>query len=369
MANKKGEHLEEGIWRRGDGEGYLAEVWLREPDSGRRIHHQKTVHRLDMARQWRQAQKVDALRGSLHGQKRKPVPFASLAREYLDRWSRVKKKESSHRRDATSVKRLLVTFGKRKIGEITRRHVEQYVATRQGEGVTPATVNRELCCIKNMLKKAVDWGYLESNPAWGVMQQKEPMGDADCLSEDEIEGLLAQSDPEVKAMLTLAVFTGMRRGEVFGLEWRDVDFGKDGNGMITVRDTKNHETRYVPLSVRVREALAAHPKRIVEGKVCPHVFTRDDGSPFTDVRYPLAASLKRAGIDRHITFHHLRHTFASQAVMKGVDLRTVARLGGWKTLQMVMRYAHLAPDHLQAAAEAVARPSVPRTPRAAIGSP
>ena len=62
-------------------------------------------------------------------------------------------------------------------------------------------------------------------------------------------------------------------------------------------------------------------------------------------------ALRRAGIERHIRFHDLRHTFASHLVMKGVDLRAVAKLGGWRDIQMVMRYAHLAPAHLQAAVD------------------
>ena len=104
-------------------------------------------------------------------------------------------------------------------------------------------------------------------------------------------------------------------------------------------------------NANVRTALLQQPKRIVDGRLSPYVFSRRDGGPYRNIEAAFKASMKRAGIDRRITFHDLRRTFASHLVMKGVDLSTVVKLGGWKTLQMVTRYAHLAPDHLQSAVD------------------
>ena len=103
----------------------------------------------------------------------------------------------------------------------------------------------------------------------------------------------------------------------------------------------------------VREALQRHPKRIANSQVCSLVFSSEKGNPITDVKKGFAGALKRAGIDRHVRFHDLRHTFASHLIMKGVDLRTVAKLMGHRDIEMTMRYAHLAPDHLQAAVDAL----------------
>lgn len=372
MANQKGEQVEPGIWRHPEGEGYLAEINYTDPQTGRRIREQKTVNRLDLARQWRQARKADALRGEIRGKKDrlKPLLFSKYAEEYLQEWSRTKKKASSYLRDQTSLKRLNQTFGRKLLTELTGRDVERYLAERQEEGRTPGTINRELCCLKNMLRKAGDWGYLKSNPAWGVKQRREELPAFEFLSEEEIGRRLEHCTPHLKTFITLAIYTGMRRGELFRLEWRDASFDKGEKGMITVRDTKNYETRYVPMNDIVREVLQKHPKRIVDGKVCPLVLSRPDGSPFKWPEGGFRGSLRRASIERHIRFHDLRHTFASHLVMKGIDLRSVAQLLGHRDIKITMRYAHLAPDHLQAAVDVLTRQTAQRQgQQEAAGSP
>lgn len=248
------------------------------------------------------------------------------------------------------MKRLNEHFGRKPIADIVRRDVERYVAHRR-VSVTKATTNRELCCLKNMLRKAVDWEYLTSNPAWGVKQAKEEPKECDYLTEQEVDQLLDTCLPFIRTFLTLAIHTGMRRGELFRLEWRDVGFKKGVKGMITIRDTKNHETRYVPMNDMVRAALANHPKRIVDGKVCPLVLCGEQGEPYRDLRPSFRTSLDNAGVERHIRIHDLRHTFASHLLMRGVDLRTVAKLLGHKDIKVTMRYAHLGPDHLQSAVD------------------
>jgi site-specific recombinase XerD len=107
----------------------------------------------------------------------------------------------------------------------------------------------------------------------------------------------------------------------------------------------------------VRDALTKHPKRVAQGRVGSLVFSRPDGSPMGDVRDGLEGALKRAGVTRRIRFHDLRHTFASHLVMRGVDLRTVAQLLGHRDIKMTMRYAHLAPEHLEAAVNALLSPA------------
>ena len=103
-------------------------------------------------------------------------------------------------------------------------------------------------------------------------------------------------------------------------------------------------------------ALQAHAltaRHVGRGEVCPWVF-HIGGEPLRSVRKVFEGSLKRADITRYIRFHDLRHTFASHLVMKGVDLRTVAKLLGHRDIKMTMRYAHLAPEHLQAAVDVLA---------------
>jgi integrase len=358
MAYDKGRKIEPGIWRLKDGGGYLADISHTDQVTGQRIRDRRSFHRLDLAREWRQTRRADALRGEIRRVKDKPKPvrFDELAKEYLETWSKLKKKPSSYQRDINSLKALGATFRKRQIKTITQRDVEGHIARRLVEGRTPATTNRELCCLKNMLKKAVEWGYLEANPTADVHQAREFPPVYEFLTQLELERLIEVCNPHLKTLLTLAANTGVRKGKLLSLEWRDVSLDKGENGLITIRDPKNSETRYIPMNQRVRAALQEHPKCIIDGRLSRYVFTRPDGGPFRNIEAAFKASLKRSGITRRITFHDLRRTFASHLVMKGVDLSSVAKLGGWKTLQMVTRYAHLAPDHLQAAVDVLDEP-------------
>lgn len=350
QKKKKGPRVEAGIWKHISGNGYVAEINYTDPQTGKRIREQKTIHRLDLAQQWRQTRKVDALRGEIQRKKDQPKPllFSDFMDEYLELWSKVKKKTSTYNRDSTRARRLNQTFGEKLLSEITQRDVERYLADRQQEGAGSATRNRELCLLKNALRKAADWGYLRSNPAGTVKQERESPPEFTFLAEEEIDALLANCAPNLTALFTLAIHTGLRRGELFRLEWRDINFE---TGLITVRDTKNHETRYVPMNRLVREALQRQPRRIVKQKVCPLVFPGPKGELLTTVWKGFAGAKRRAGITRHVRFHDLRHTFASHLTMKGVDLRTVAKLMGHKDIKVTMRYAHLAPEHLQAAVD------------------
>jgi len=354
-VRNKGEKVEgeTGIWKDARGSGYVAEVSYRDPRTGARVRELKRTNRLDLAKDWRVKRREDALRGDLERTRRRTQPkaFASFADEYLESWSKVHKRPSSHKRDELSVRHLKEHFGRKPITAIERRDAEAFVAKRRDEGVTPATANRELCCLKNMLRKAVDWELLETNPAGGVKQARETPPEFDFLTDPEGERLLAECGPQLRGFVALALHTGMRRGELCRLEWRDVDFGTGRHGMVTVRETKNQRVRHIPMNARLRTILEAHPKRIVDGKVCPLVLSTRKGAPLGDMRKAFSNALAAAGIDRHIRIHDLRHTFASQLVMKGAGIETAAKLLGHRDIKVTMRYAHLAPDHLQAAVD------------------
>lgn len=202
-----------------------------------------------------------------------------------------------------------------------------------------------------MFKRAVAWGYLDSNPLAGVRQGKVQREEAEYLSREEVAGLLDACPDHLRPLITVAVNTGMRWGELMALEWWDVDFER---GFITVRDPKNRETRHVPMNAAVREALELHRRKQAEqvGGIISHVFANPEtGKPWNDIRKSYRDALKDAGIDRRVTFHGLRHTAASHLVMAGVDLRTVGKILGHKTAQITLRYAHLAPDFLKGAVD------------------
>ncbi len=161
------------------------------------VRKQKSVHRLDLAREWAQTVKADALRGEIRGKKKlEPIPFGTFADEYLKVWG-LKRKPSTVEREKTRIDGILKPyFGQKPIQTISRKDIDLYIAKRlSGEfrirlsgGISKATANRELCRLKNMLQKAVEWGYLPSNPAEGVKQEPEKVEEADFLSSSQPVG-------------------------------------------------------------------------------------------------------------------------------------------------------------------------------------
>jgi len=143
MAKRqKGERVESGVWKHPTGKGYIAEVSFPDPQTGKRVRKQRWIHRLDLAREWRESQKTDALRGEVRRRtnERQPRAFDQFADEYLENWAKVKKRPTSYVRDRSIVKHLKNYFAQKKLDAITLRDIEQYMAKRVAEGLKPATV-------------------------------------------------------------------------------------------------------------------------------------------------------------------------------------------------------------------------------------
>jgi site-specific recombinase XerD len=350
-TTSKGDQVECGIWRHPSGSGYIAEVSYRDARTGRRVRDMKKIHRLDLAREWRQTRKADALRGDIRRDRDlpKPTKFGVFAQRYLTEWSEINKAPSSHQRDINSLKHLNQRFGTKYLSDIRRVDVEGYIAGRRRDACAAGTLNREFSCLKNLLRKAVEWELLDVSPAAGVGKVREEVKEFEWLTENECLRLISACTAHLAPIVVLALNTGMRRGELLQLEWKDVDFQQ---GLITLGQTKNGEIRHIPMNDQTRRTLSEYStvgRRIVNGIVSPYVFSSSEGKPLKGFRNGLNAAVERAHIKKHIRPHDLRHTFASHLVMKGVDLRTVAKLLGHRDIRVTMRYAHLAPEHLRSA--------------------
>ena len=157
----------------------------------------------------------------------------------------------------------------------------------------------------------------------------------------EFAKLLAEMPARDHVLVTVAVETGMRRGELLALEWADVDLDRRE---IYIPDSKNYDPRVVPLSRDCVDALSAHPRHLKS----PLVFRDDAGAALSTStlshRFRLAA--RRAGIE-DFRFHDLRHTFGSWKVQAGHDLYRVGKMLGHRTLAQTQRYAHLRPTDLR----------------------
>ena len=221
------------------------------------------------------------------------------------------------------------------------------MARLKEEGMEPATIARRLVVLKAIYNRAVRNGRIARNPVANV---KSPVFDNSIvrfLDKGEETRLFASLSLRLIPIVTVALHTGCRQGELLKLEWRDVDFRR---GMFLCRDTKAGDSRWVPMNTLARETILGL-KGLSDPEPGEKVFGKVDAR---NLRRDFDKAVKKAGIEP-FRFHDLRHTFASRLAMNGVNDRTLQTLGGWKTPRMILRYAHLGPSHLQDAVEGLVK--------------
>jgi len=268
------------------------------------------------------------------------IKFTDFANDYIELYSRHNKKD--WKKDLTRLKSLKAFLGEKYLHMITPLQIEEYKAKRIKE-VSPATVNRELACIKHMFTMAIQWSKADKNPVKKVKLFRENNQRLRYLEREEAEKLVRNCKGYTKQIVIIALNTGMRKGEILGLKWSDIDFRR---GIIYLLDTKNGERREVPMNDMVKRAFVNQHKY----KDSPYIFCNKDGRPFRDIRKSFIAGLKKSGII-NFRFHDTRHSFASQLVMSGIDLNTVRELLGHKSIRMTLRYSHLSPAHKKRAVD------------------
>jgi integrase len=275
------------------------------------------------------------------------VLFEVFLGDYLETYSKPNKK--SWDRDETSAKALLRFFTGKTLQQITGWLIEKYKIHRQNEDTqyrrppSVATINRELALLKHMLSKALRENIISSNPAKEVKLFPERPNKLRVISGDEFLKLYNQASDFLKPILVIAINTGMRRSEILNLTWDDVDLVKR---YIYVGDTKNNDYRIIPIN----ETLLKIFKALKSESQNNCLFANGNGEAVKSVKTAFWGALRRSGIP-HCRFHDLRHTFASNLVMAGVDIVTVQELMGHKDISMTRRYSHPTPDHKKQAVE------------------
>lgn len=315
----------------------------------------------------------------------KPITLGAFISEHFAPWALANQKAG--KATVAAIEPVFGKFYNRELRTVSAFDVERVKAQRLKAGKKPGTVARDLDRIRTVLSRAVEWGFLPDHPLKTV---KRPKGIDNSrvryLTDDEEKRLrdaLAAREAERRAsrerhnawhaqrgsvghpqwpkdaftdhlmpLVLLAINTGMRRGELLGLDWRSVNLPAK---LLTIEagNAKSRKARHLPLNVEALDVLTRWKKQHTAKGKAPTglVFPGEGGARMTNINKSWEGLVTAAEIE-DFRYHDLRHTFASKLVMAGVDLNTVRELLGHADIAMTLRYSHLAPHKL---ADAVAR--------------
>jgi integrase len=272
--------------------------------------------------------------------------YEDLMKKYLKEHSSVNKSASTYKRDKSLVKQLVGYFGSYYLTEITPAMISQYKEKRREDGVSARTINYELATINHAFNLAIrEWELINENPVVKVRKEKVSNIIERWLSLNEEKKLLIASPKWLQEIIIFAINTGLRQSEILDLKWKQIDMTRES---LTISEQKNHCVDTLPLNETVMRLLRSKYREDLD--LDSYVFpnTNSDRKGNRLLLKAFYAALKRSGIT-NFRFHDLRHTFATRLVQNGVDLYTVQKLGRWKTVSMVQRYAHHHPESLRSA--------------------
>lgn len=333
-----------GIFERPKGSGTW---WVRYADQNGKLHREKAGPK-GLARELYEKRKTEVREGKFFSDRigrQRVVLFNELAQDFLD-YSRAEKR--SLKNDVSRMKPLLKAFGGKPAASVSLADVERFKWDLQQKSLLPATVKHHLDLLRAVYNRAMRLNKVQQNPMKGMKPVKINNSRVRYLTDAEEARLFVALPKHLHPIVELALLTGLRRSNLLGLEWKNVDLVA---GVYTIPISKSGEALRLPFHPRALEILAGLPKN------GPYVFPKRNGKPRRAIDSAFRKAVRRAAIP-NFKYHDLRHTWASRLAMAGVDLVTIKELGGWKTLKMVLRYAHLSPTHLR---EELGRLPAPRT--------
>jgi integrase len=335
-----------GIFEKVKGSGVY---WIRWTDHKGQLHREKGGRKSDSIRLL-EKRRTETLQNKklpeLNPARR--ITFRDIVADALEH-SKAHNGERSTREFELKLPAMLEAFGDRPADEITKQDITRWLVVQGDDREwAAATRNRWQAAFSLCFRVAVDNEKLEKNPAARIKRKTENNERVRFLSRDE-EARLRQAifdgcrNPTAYlAALDIALMTGMRMSEQFSLKWSQVEFDTKTVHLPVTKNGKPHTVRLNAKALDAFQTLRALSK----GSVV--VFPTGDGTAVKTTRAWFDPAVERAGI-QGVTWHVLRHTFASRLVMAGVSLNTVGELMNHKTVQMTKRYAHLSPDHKSAA--------------------
>jgi integrase len=331
------------VFKRGD------RWWFTKTINGNRIRKPLPTARTKAMAEEAERHEVNALHRSRYGGSGDMLLSEFIDKVYLP-WARTNKRHP--RNDEMHAEVIKDYFKKKTFNQVSPLLIEKFKRERR-ESITrfkrrraPASVNRELEVLGRIFTMAQDNGIIESNPCRKVKKLRQDNQRNRFLTADEEERLLSVCvglRSHLRPIITVAVNTGMRKGDLLGLTWQQVDFER---GLVFVANKKAGDGRghFLPMNSQVLgELVRLHAQRTGE-----QVFN------IKDVKKAFATACRLAGII-NLRFHDLRHTAATRLAEAGADAFTIAAILGHSTIQMSARYTHIADDRKRQALEAIAR--------------
>lgn len=343
------------------GKAYYIVFRVIDPENGRR--KQKWISAGNTKRE--ADRKLTELMGEVHDgtyQELKKATFKEFAATWLDSYAKTKTKPSTFKSYENIIdKRLVPAFGSYAVSDISTAMLQKYVADRmrgplvedkKQKKLKPKTVINEIVPIKLMFKHASRWGYLKRNPAEHLERPKMDKEEMDILTPEEINLFLDKVNLDYRVLFLTAILTGMRRGELVGLQWGDIDFNQNqihvrrafcntSKAFLTPK-TKNSKRR-IDLSPTLVHELKKH-KLASGSNDLDLVFSNSDGKPLCPdnmVKRHFLPALRRAKI-RDIRFHDLRHTNVALRIEQGQNIFYISKQIGHASVKTTLDvYGHL----------------------------
>lgn len=243
--------------------------------------------------------------------------------------------------------RLIPYFKSQRPDMLTDFTIAHYSRHRLAEGAAQATINRELATLSHFLSRCLEWGWIKAKPK--VAKGEERRKQIVVLSEDEkralLAGAIADQDPLTWLFVAIAIGTGMRHSEILRIRWEEIDFAQ--RRIYIGRAKAGQRDQPLPSSLSAK----LNDEWDQRGKPEGYLFPSRGAAPKHPCRQSMAGQFSRAATraklnPRKVTPHIMRHTAITELVKAGVDLPTIQKICGHKTLAMVLRYTQLSSEHI-----------------------
>jgi site-specific recombinase XerD len=317
-------------------------VYYRDAEGTMKTYSTKKTSKREAMEVLNQTQSLQPVKKNLDS-----ILFSDFVNKFIE-YAKVNFSPSYVEQFQYSFRELKKEMGDKYLTDITFSDIDRMVNKRRALGKNTST-NTFIICLKSSFNRAIEWGYLEANPAKRIKQKKIPKNYPSFITEEEFARLIELENNELaKSAYIIAFYTGVRISELLNIRWEDVDYNAK---KISIRNHQHHITkskkqRDIPIHPKVEEVLNALPKDnefVLQG----YYNRRNLSKRFKEI------VKKDDKIDQSLKFHSLRHSFASNLVRKGISLFLVQKLLGHADYSTTQIYSHLRDESLNQAIQAL----------------